>query len=99
MTREIFQLANADTFADAPCTDAHPEDFFRYDRETHASFNQRLPLALNACRQCPIATKQRCLDIAMDAEGDAPGDLRHGIFGGLQPHERARLARKQREAS
>lgn len=46
--------------------------------------------ALNLCALCPVRTD--CLNTAMAAEsGD--GTQRHGIWGGLLPHERAELAK------
>lgn len=46
------------------------------------------------CHTCPV--KAECLEYAMDAEGDRSRRMRFGIYGGLGPAERARLARERR---
>lgn len=47
------------------------------------------PLAKATCEQCPV--RVQCL-----VEGR---DEQFGIFGGLNPQERARIARKRRRAA
>lgn len=46
--------------------------------------------ALALCDLCPVKTD--CLNTAMAAE-NGYGNQRHGIWGGLLPHERAELAK------
>ena len=46
--------------------------------------------ALNLCALCPVRTD--CLNTAMNAEHGNAAAGRHGIWGGLLPHERAQLA-------
>ena len=50
--------------------------------------------ALALCDLCPVKTE--CLDTAMNAEHGNAAAGRHGIWGGLLPHERAELARPTR---
>lgn len=46
-----------------------------------------------ACSHCPLAAKQNCLRIAMEAEQGEPISNRHGRFGGLSPLQRLQLDR------
>lgn len=87
----IIQLADPEVFAGAPCTTGDPERFFadgRGDLETY-----RREHAKSECRTCPV--REECLKLAMKAEGDLVGELRWGVYGGLDRHERARLARAE----
>lgn len=87
----IIQLADPEVFAGAPCTTGDPERFFidgRGDLETYQREH-----AKSECRRCPV--RDECLKLAMKAEGQSPGEHRYGIFGGLDRHERARLARAE----
>lgn len=45
------------------------------------------------CRRCPL--RDRCLEYAMDREGQLRGEYRYGMYGSLDPYERAALARKR----
>lgn len=91
-------LADPEAFADAPCTQNDPDLSFPHDGERSQSYEPRIAAAKRLCEQCPAAQKAACLDLAMDAEGGAPAESRWGVFGGLGPSERARLARQQRRA-
>lgn len=42
------------------------------------------------CRQCPV--RRQCLAYAMEIEAGEAAIHRHGIWGGLTPRQRARLA-------
>lgn len=53
--------------------------------------------AREICGGCPVAAA--CLEVAMAAEGARVRDSRHGMFGGLSPHERARLWRERQKAA
>ena len=50
-------------------------------------------LALEVCASCPVS--KECLDYAMDLEGSATIDDRHGIFGGLTPKQRTSEYRRR----
>lgn len=43
------------------------------------------------CAGCEIRTA--CLQVAMEIEGFAPQNHRHGVFGGMTPLERWQLTR------
>lgn len=44
------------------------------------------------CQVCPV--RWECLDEAMELEGSASGKYRYGVYGGLDPNERAELHRE-----
>ena len=50
--------------------------------------------ARHICERCPI--RERCLEVAMDWEARRGTKSRYGMFGGLTPDERSRLARERR---
>lgn len=60
-----------------------------------------LPNAYNAAREicggCPVVAD--CLEVAMSTEGGIVHGSRYGMFGGLSPHERARLWRERQAAA
>jgi len=62
---------------DAACRDSEANIFFADAASTHAE------MAKEVCGRCPVA--RQCLDYALDAEEA------HGIWGGLDPDERARI--------
>jgi len=66
----------------AACTEADPDLFFPEDGDT---FSTRR--AKTICAMCPV--RELCLALAME-RGEA-----YGIFGGLDPAERRKLARRQ----
>lgn len=84
-----FQWADPTWQARAACRDQDPEVWFP------SNGVYRDPLQW--CRQCPVTTA--CLESAMRAEGDTSEDRRHGMFGGLEPSQRAKLARLRRRAA
>lgn len=49
------------------------------------------------CARCEH--KEKCLILALRAEGGIGVDSRAGVYGGLTERERAQLSRKQRQAS
>ena len=52
------------------------------------------------CQRCP--KQAACLQMALDAEENAPANMRFGIYGGTRPQQRFALAKKlrqQKEAS
>lgn len=78
------------------CSGQDPELFFP---EGHGRL-VNVALAKAVCRgngadrpPCPLI--EACLEIAMRAEGATASSSRWGIFGGLDPDERAALARRR----
>jgi hypothetical protein len=50
--------------------------------------------AVRICRtECPMRTRNACLEVAMDAERTTSRHHRYGVFGGLTPTDRAALAK------
>lgn len=64
-----------------------------FDREDKVSLEQ----ARTVCATCPI--RPQCLTDAMREEGHVDEWRRAGVRGGLTPNERARLARRIRNAA
>ena len=72
------------TFDNAPCV-RHDPATFEPDKSDHAGIRA----AKAICAPCPV--KDACLKLALDNEwGNAA--MRAGIFGGLSPGERAKIA-------
>lgn len=80
------------TMTTLPC-DADPELFFEADGERGKPKLDRIAAAKKICMQCPLATREACLEIAMKAEGGAMTG-RYGVFGGKDPEERAAIAKE-----
>jgi hypothetical protein len=74
----------------AACIDADPIDF---DLDSPGA-NIAEANAKAICAECPVSTL--CLEEAMRMEHEAPTSLRFGVFGGLNPKERSKLAKKDR---
>lgn len=84
------EVEQADPFEGAPCRRLYPEDAdLIYFSPTHYGAAQV------RCEGCPLAIRASCLAIAMTAEGKGGLDRRHGVFGGLTPRQRARLAKQE----
>lgn len=47
------------------------------------------------CRACPA--RDACLDLALTAEQGLTAQMRFGVYGGLDPRQRAAIDRKQRK--
>ncbi|MDI3331435.1 MAG: WhiB family transcriptional regulator [Micrococcus sp.] len=47
-------------------------------------------VARELCEECPL--QETCIRVALDIEGGAAVQHRHGIWGGLDPVQRRRLA-------
>lgn len=81
---------------DAACRDWDHElqgDPWHPDSDLPSAYDD----ARRICGGCPVA--QACLDAAFSAESASPGALRHGMYGGTTPAERAAVIRKQRRAA
>lgn len=88
----------SERMAGAPCLEEDPE--LSYPVTTTEGKRGRGPgaaaryaTAKKICAGCPVPIKEECLDVAMRTEGNASGASRHGVFGGLDPDQRASLAR------
>jgi len=71
----------------AACADEDPELWFPYQPA-----DQAYPKSV--CRSCLV--KDQCLDLAMAAEGSSSHEKRYGVFGGMAPADRARMAANAR---
>jgi WhiB family redox-sensing transcriptional regulator len=80
----------------AACRGEDPELFFPAG-ETGTAARDLYRIAAQVCIGCPVA--RACLDRALAAEGLAPAQTRYGLFGGLTPAERAKLARRHLAAA
>jgi WhiB family redox-sensing transcriptional regulator len=78
---------------DALCTQMNPEMFYP-DAGLGASMQTQF--AKEACAMCPV--RLSCLAYAMEMEGDLQKQYRHGIWGGLTPKQRHKLADRQAAA-
>jgi len=85
----------SERMAAAPCLETDPDLSFPNGK---GKFETAYAKAKNDCARCPLAVRQECLEVAMRAEGNASGANRHGVFAGLDPEERAALARQRRVA-
>lgn len=74
----------------AGCRSENPETFFP-DGYT-ARYITRIQRAKDTCWACPV--RLDCLDDALDREGDAAANRRHGIRGGLDPKQRWRVQQR-----
>lgn len=77
---------------DAACRDADP-DWWHPVGTTDDDYAP----ALAVCRTCPVASQ--CLERAMAIETSRGDGARHGVWGGLTPHERYRLYANRTRAS
>ncbi|MFE1321651.1 WhiB family transcriptional regulator [Kitasatospora phosalacinea] len=78
-----------------PC-EVDPDFWFPEGKGGHTVLHQLEAAAAICNSSCPV--RQRCLEVAMVAEGAAEKGYRFGVFGGLTPAERANLARVRRRA-
>ena len=69
---------------DAACIDVDPVFFFDLPPGRGGAMTAKA-----ICRQCPV--RRQCLDTALQFEHRS---IRHGVWGGLTPKERGRLARQ-----
>jgi WhiB family transcriptional regulator, redox-sensing transcriptional regulator len=51
--------------------------------------------ARRICQACPV--RALCLEAAMQREGDAGREYRGGLWGGLSPGQRHRLAQRRKK--
>jgi hypothetical protein len=84
-------------------TGGEPEDIYRacadysldeIDAVWYGTQIQDQRYAVRVCRtECPMRTRNACLEVAMDAERTTSRHHRYGVFGGLTPTDRAALAK------
>ncbi|MFD5564472.1 WhiB family transcriptional regulator [Kitasatospora griseola] len=79
----------------APCQ-LNPDAWFPEGATGQVALGQMKSAAAVCNSTCTI--RATCLAVAMRAEGTADGKNRHGVFGGLTPTERAKLAERRRQA-
>lgn len=70
------------------CYGHGPDLWFGSEQETYAERVSREQLAKDVCNTCPVISE--CLNTALKDEID------HGIWGGLTPAERRRIAKPRR---
>lgn len=75
----------------APCRESDPDISFPDGKGNKADLSYAI--AKEYCARCPIQLRKECLEVAMRAEGTSAGAYRYGVYGGLDPAERAQLAR------
>ena len=84
----LHSIIKDDVFNDAACLDAATNTFFPVKADDYEA-----PRAI--CDECPLMTRQTCLELALHAEKGYSPAGRAGMFGGLTPTERNRLDRRQ----
>jgi len=83
----------SERMAGAPCAETDPDLSFPAGS---GKLSKEHELAKRDCARCPIALREECLELAMQGEGRASAATRYGVFGGLDPVERAALAKERR---
>lgn len=89
----------SERMAAAPCLQSDPELGFPAttgERKRGTAREAREAAAKKICGPCPLAIRQECLEVAMRTEGNTSASGRYGVFGGLDPEERAALAKSRR---
>lgn len=84
----VKSLIQSDVFDAAACLDTPTETFFPAKSDDYTA-----PRAV--CDECPLMTKQTCLELAMRAEKGTGPSGRAGMFGGLTPTQRSRLQKER----
>ncbi len=87
-------LSWSERWAGAPCTETDPDLGFPEGTRTYPN-SPRIVAAKKLCTNCPLDLREACLEIAMAAEGTLIADGRFGVYGGLDPHQRAQLAARR----
>lgn len=85
----------SERMAAAPCRQSDPDLSFP---NGSGKLSVQHEQAKADCARCPLALREECLEIAMRSEGNTAGATRYGVFGGMDPTERAALA-KERQAA
>lgn len=82
----------SERMAGAPCRESDLDLSFPRGK---GKFELAYAQAKRDCARCPLALREECLEVAMRTEGGAAAANRYGVFGGLDPEERAVLARER----
>jgi len=83
---------------DAPCLTTDPDVGYPGGEGKRGSAADVAHLAAKRiCQGCPMSIKAECLEVAMKTEGAVGSYARHGVFGGLDPEERAKKHRRDGE--
>lgn len=86
----------SERMAGAPCMETDPDLSFPAGS---GKLSKEHVIAKRDCARCPLDLREECLELAMKTEGKAAAANRYGVFGGLDPVERAALARERRAAA
>jgi hypothetical protein len=101
LRKPVSVVTDRNWVVNAACRD-HPyirtEQFFldpprrpsRLPKQTNLLYEQARQVCLDECE-----VRRECLNEAMNAERGYAGSSRYGIFGGLDPFQRASLARQR----
>jgi WhiB family redox-sensing transcriptional regulator len=91
LTRPASQLgyARSDWRSQRACDESTAELFFGPDGEVATMRRRREVRAKRVCAGCAVA--QMCLADALETEHGVGAPSRHGIYGGLNPEERAAI--------
>lgn len=84
----------SERMADAPCRENDPDLSFP---KGSGKLSVQHEMAKADCARCPLVLREECLELALKTEGSAAGANRYGVFGGLDPDERAKLAKARRQ--
>ena len=84
----LHSIIKDDVFNDAACLGASADTFFPAKAEDYTA-----PRA--TCAECPLMTRETCLELAMHAEKGTGPSGRAGMFGGLTPTERSQLQQER----
>ena len=82
-------------YDNAACKGADPADF---DLDGHGMASVMAEKRGKfICAECPV--RMQCLEDALAHEAASNNNLRWGLFGGLNPVERAKLAKQREKAA
>jgi WhiB family redox-sensing transcriptional regulator len=79
---DAYSFGREDWIVDGLCAQLYAEDFFPAKGGSTKAAKQ-------GCKGCPVTVQ--CLEFAMRNEPDDTN--RYGVYGGMSPRERSRLAR------
>lgn len=97
MSTMIRPVSTKQTWRDAGlCLSEDPELFFP-DSEKSPRGQRQTTEAKRICQACPALAQ--CREDVLATEGMKQVDSRHGIRGGLTPHERLNAARRASRAA
>lgn len=83
----LYSIIKDDVFNDAACLGAATNTFFPAKADDYGPARAK-------CAECPLMTRQTCLELALHAETGYGPAGRAGMFGGLTPTERSQLQKE-----